>query len=88
METTGKAKGRKAEIDLNAHPLAGVLREAILRADDLARQIEDDPDFALDAIQDQAIVRDAETSEVLEECAAYALAGLAAEQRKGAADGR
>ena len=88
METTGKAKGRKAESDLNAHPLAGVLREAILRADDLARQIEDDPDFALDAIRDQAIARDAETSEVLEECAAYARAGLAAEQRKGAADGR
>ena len=72
--------------DLDAHPLAPVLRRVVVMVADATGQIGGDPDYALDAIQDTAIVRDAETCEVLTSCAALALAGLAAlDKPKGGA---
>lgn len=65
-------------MDLNAHPLAPVLRRVVAVVSDSIAEIGGDPDYALDAIQDTAIVRDAETRDVLTSCATLALAGLAA----------
>lgn len=74
-----KAKLAKTKpLDLNAHPLADVLRRVVVMVADATGQIDGDPDYALDAIQDAAIIRDAETRDVLTSCAAFALAGLAA----------
>ena len=97
MATTGKAKGRKAEINLNAHPLAGVLRAACVEA----RECDSitDPEDAIEEIgaeidnfideEDEEGEGGLDPIEVFTSVIASALAGIATVKgRKGAPDGR
>ncbi len=71
------------EIDLNTHPLAPLLRRIAWRADRSHNLEIHDPTTALDLIQAEVLCRGGEEPEILETCAAVAVMGLAAIDKRG-----
>jgi hypothetical protein len=72
-------RARKTKpLDLNAHPMADVLRRVIAGMGEARDAIMGDPKAARRAIEDEVVRSDDAMNVVLIECATWALAGLAA----------